>query len=232
MATAPFTIDESIPGDSDIVSQHPSNARTFRDVVESYLNTDHDFNTGHHAAVGLVEQGSDPSNVANTGFIYTKDDGGDTELYYEDDAGNVTKLTEDGTVASAIPSGTKMLFAQDTAPTGWTKVTTASLDESVLRLVTTTTVTTGGDDAFTTVFSSSKATESHTLTTDEIPSHTHTYERPNSPGSQSIGTGPNVPNVNTITSGVATGSTGGGSGHTHDITMDPKFQDVIMATKD
>lgn len=37
MATPPFNINETLPGDTDVVSQHPANARTFRDVVEDWL---------------------------------------------------------------------------------------------------------------------------------------------------------------------------------------------------
>lgn len=37
MASPPFNINQAIPGDTDVVSQHPSNARTFRDVTESWL---------------------------------------------------------------------------------------------------------------------------------------------------------------------------------------------------
>jgi len=44
--------------------------------------------------IRLRELVSDPTNVANKGFVYCKDDGsGNTELYYEDEGGNVTKLT-------------------------------------------------------------------------------------------------------------------------------------------
>jgi hypothetical protein len=46
-----------------------------------------------------------PTNAADTGFIYTKDDSGDTELYYMDAAGNEVKLTEDGAAAGSADSG-------------------------------------------------------------------------------------------------------------------------------
>lgn len=48
MASPPFTIDETIPADSDIVSQHPSGARTFRDVVESWHDFEHGAASGRH----------------------------------------------------------------------------------------------------------------------------------------------------------------------------------------
>ncbi len=48
MATPPFNPDETKPGDSDIVSQFPAVERTFRDIVEDWINFEHD-PTGHHA---------------------------------------------------------------------------------------------------------------------------------------------------------------------------------------
>jgi hypothetical protein len=47
-------------------------------------------------APGYLPEISDPTAVTNAGLIYTKDDGGDTELYYRDDSGNIVQLTRDG----------------------------------------------------------------------------------------------------------------------------------------
>lgn len=46
----------------------------------------------------LEEMAAAPGNVANAGWFYTKDDGGDTEAYYEDDGGAEAQLTEDGAI--------------------------------------------------------------------------------------------------------------------------------------
>jgi hypothetical protein len=43
-----------------------------------------------------LERGADPTNVANTGFTYTKDVGGITELFYIDSAGSVLQITTNG----------------------------------------------------------------------------------------------------------------------------------------
>jgi len=51
-----------------------------------------------------AEQAGDPANIANTGIIYTKDVAGVTELFYEDNAGNVTQITSGG-----IPPGVDSL---------------------------------------------------------------------------------------------------------------------------
>ena len=48
------------------------------------------------------EQAGDPANIADTGIIYTKDVAGVTELFYEDDAGNVTQITGGGTLTHSL----------------------------------------------------------------------------------------------------------------------------------
>ncbi len=48
MATPPFDILEAKPADADIVSQHPADERSMRDILESWMNIDHDSATGHH----------------------------------------------------------------------------------------------------------------------------------------------------------------------------------------
>jgi hypothetical protein len=97
-----------------------------------------------------------------------------------------------GAGISEFPSGTALLFQQTTAPTGWTKITTTN--DAGLRIVSGS-VTTGGTVGFTTAFASqavsgsvaatasttaggtnsSGAVSSTTLTTAQIPAHTHYY---------------------------------------------------------
>ena len=167
-------------------------------------------------------------------------------------AGNV--LTSNGTIwtsaaAAAFDAGTRMLFAQTTAPTGWTKDTT-NYNNFALR-VTTGAASTGGSVGFTTAFASQTpagsvsidtsglSAGSTTLTTAQIPSHTHTY----------VVTGGTVafPGPLFDTAGVSngnTGSTGGGNSHNHSISgsatgsftgtainLAVQYLDVITATK-
>lgn len=86
-----------------------------------------------------------------------------------------TTLTGAATLAGraidAFPSGTKMLFQQTAAPTGWTKDTTN--DNKALRVVSGT-AGTGGSIAFTTAFGSQNVGDT-ALTTSQIPSHNHTF---------------------------------------------------------
>lgn len=72
-------------------------------------------------------------------------------------------------LTTSFPSGTRMLFQQTTAPTGWTKDTTHN--NKALR-VTSGTAGTGGSSAFNTVFGIT-ATNNHTLTAAQMPSHSH-----------------------------------------------------------
>jgi hypothetical protein len=125
-------------------------------------------------------------------------------------------------------AGTKMVFNQTSAPTGWTKVT-GSGNDTALR-VTTGTVGTGGSVAFETAFAS-QTVSVHTLTTSEIPAHTHTvlhYEQDGG-GAEWTWAGPNASAPHTTT----TSSTGSGGSHGHgSINLDVSYVDVIIATKD
>ena len=133
-----------------------------------------------------------------------------------------------------LPTGTAMLFAQTSAPTGWTKSTTH--DNKALRVVSGS-ASSGGSVAFTTAFASQAVAGTvgnTTLTTAQIPAHTHDvyYGSPNA----GAGGGP-INQVSTSGSTAATASTGGGGSHTHTFTgtainLAVSYVDVIIATKD
>ncbi len=147
-------------------------------------------------------------------------------------------LTNNGTVvswANVFASGTAMLFAQTAAPTGWTKSVTH--DNKALRVVTGT-ASSGGTTNFTTVFASRTPSGTitggdTTLTTAQIPAHTHTL---NGNGTFAVQSGGGAYGT---TFGGNTGSEGGGGSHSHTSTfagtaMDfaVQYVDVIIATKD
>lgn len=125
----------------------------------------------------------------------------------------------------AFPSGTRLAFNQTAAPTGWTKDTTAALNDSIMRIVTGT-VGSGGSNAFST-FNSQTTVGATTLAESQIPSHTH-----------SGGAYTNTTNLSTTTKGTQrasvtpTGATGGGGSHNHTITTGIKYNDFIIASKD
>lgn len=85
---------------------------------------------------------------------------------------NGTSLIGSGdisTVQTIFPAGTKMLFIQSTAPTGWTKDTTHN--NKALRIVSGV-AGSGGTTAFTSVFAS------RSITIDNMPSHSHGVSDP------------------------------------------------------
>jgi len=138
-------------------------------------------------------------------------------------------ITGDGSgltgLGGGFPSGTRMAFQQTSAPTGWTKDTTAAINDSVLRLVTGT-PSSGGSTAFST-FNASTATGATTLSTAQMPSHTHNISGlvrswgGAAPG-YLTGNGANA----------VSGATGGGGSHTHSLATNIKYYDFIIASKD
>ena len=143
--------------------------------------------------------------------------------------------------ATAFESGTKAIFNQTAAPTGWSKVT-GSGDNHALRVVTGT-VGTGGSVNFTTAFASQAiaahtlSVSSHTLSGSEMPSHTHNYCL----RCQLIQSGGGGGWRSCNQCSTSTGACGGSGGHTHsmggsqthsNIDLAVKYVDIIIATKD
>ena len=166
---------------------------------------------------------STPANGAldignGTGFTRTTLTAG-TGIAITNGSGTITIATSGGG-GGAFPSGTVMLFVQTAAPTGWTKSTTH--DNKALRVVSGT-ASSGGSVAFTTAFAASLNAGNTTLSTAQMPAHTHTN------GSTDLvpaGGGCSLAGANTNT-----GSTGGGGSHNHTLpSFAVSYVDVIIAT--
>ena len=161
-----------------------------------------------------------------------------------------------------FPSGTKMVFYQASAPTGWTQDTAAALSDAAFRVTTGSGAGTGGADTFQTTFASSRtlntgaiavtgtiagSTGAHTLSTPEIPPHTHPIPgvAPAPPQTRSTN-GQQQSQTNATNQ---TGGTGGGGSHSHTLSatfsqgatadtaltmpgMNIKYANVIVAAKD
>lgn len=143
-----------------------------------------------------------------------------------------------GTVPDPIESGTKMMFVQTTAPTGWTKDTTHN--NKALRVVSGT-ASSGGSVAFTTAFASksvSGSVGSTSLSTAQLASHNHTSYYGLRVSSPPYTIQILTPNVNAkYHQATATSSTGSGNSHNHSfsgtaIDMEVQYVDTIIATKD
>ena len=144
----------------------------------------------------------------------------------------------------SIPSGAVMLFYQSAAPTGWTQVT--SLNDYSLRLVSGTGGTTGGTTAFSTVFSNQTPTinvsglsaGATTLSTAQIPSHTHTINLGTNGGGSYIHCNGNDGDASG--GSVQTVGAGGGGSHSHSlsgsatssaITLNVQYANIIICSK-
>jgi hypothetical protein len=150
-------------------------------------------------------------------------------------------------IAALLPSGTKLVFPQAAAPTGWTQITTNN--DCALRIVS---GTGGGSYTAGQSFSSAVASGSvdgHIITLGEMPYHTHSdaghaHQSPEGIASgygfvsgsvyvnqMMVSSGPPV----TTTTGYANLSyVGGGAAHSHTFTsaaLNIKYADAIIASK-
>lgn len=142
--------------------------------------------------------------------------------------------------ALGFPAGTKMLFAQTAAPTGWTKDTTHN--NKALRIVSGDAAS-GGSTPFTTVFAARSIARANlpnitlTGTTNNTGAHTHTVGR--GQGDTGRGTGSNS------AADLSSGTTSSNGAHSHTVETESingnvtqtamdfavQYVDVILATR-
>lgn len=158
-------------------------------------------------------------------------------------------------IPAAFPAGTAMLFVQAAAPTGWTLSTTHN--NKALRIVSSSGGGSGGSVAFTTAFANGNAGDT-TLSTNQIPSHTHPisqlYQTPNW-SSGNTGSGSTIGgSANYLGAGAFQNYTtpyanigqtwsyggsyqnwlgyiGGSGSHTHSLSLGVQYVDAIICTK-
>lgn len=134
-------------------------------------------------------------------------------------------VTSTGGGGTVIPAGTVMLFYQASAPTGFTQVTTQN--NKALRVVSGTGGGTGGSIDFTTAFAANTV-GSTTLTTAQMPSHTHTFSGSVFLDGSTYLSSFASTNPTTYTSS----STGGGGSHTHSFqSLAVQYIDIILCSK-
>lgn len=145
----------------------------------------------------------------------------------------------DSALAAYFPSGTKLLFQQTAAPTGWTKDTTH--DNKALRVVSGA-ASSGGSVAFTSAFTSQAVggtVGDTTLTTAQIPSHAHTqrvYASVKNGGNTPNSTAGGGTNAVNASGSLTTQAAGSGGAHSHSfsgssINLAVQYVDVIIASK-
>jgi len=230
----------NLPGVNSTGNQNTSgNAATATEVYQT-VNT-----SSNNYAVLFSDTGVSGSS-GNKGVQH------DSNTFWYNPGSNTLTVQNFSGSWNQLPSGTRMLFNQTNAPTGWTKDTSST--NRALRLVSGT-VGTGGANTFTGKLNSSVTTSGGnplalTLSTAQIPSHRHWVSRaPIDDNNQSQW------NTNTQEFGLMsdagsysasdqnrsvgrnTAYTGGGQAHDHGFTQ-PSFNlniaytDVMIAQKD
>lgn len=204
----------------------------------------------------LLANGRSTHPRAAISSVYTGEGGGFTGynlLITAQQIGDGLQISSDGTVSVErrveIPSGTRMLFQQTNAPTGWTKITAAEYNNAALRLVTGNVTNYTAGLAFSTAFATGRATTATagggsvgatTLTAAQMPKHKHSvthYVRRESGGDFSsllyAGTGPNRGTMTCAEAGGSGAHTHGFSGisHSHALNLNVKYIDFIVAQK-
>ena len=237
VTTSAQVTSKTYSGTADVggtLSYTADNIIVFMNGVQLKNGVDYTASNGSSVVLTTAGQLNDEINVLafksfTTADMVSKSSGGTF-------SGNVTfggTVTMQSANNQGFASGTKMLFQQTAAPTGWTKVT--SSNDVALRVVSGT-VGSGGSVAFETAFAS-QTVPTHTLALSEIPSHGHTlsiYQTAGGGGSttnrvSSAGSG----YYDSVTNMGGVGAAGGGGSHGHgSIDLDVQYVDVIIATKD
>lgn len=219
-----MTWDAAKPAGSQKIRLSDEEIRANWAALEDALARNHNFagtlggDAGEHTVVELQDQAGNPATPASVIGLYNNAD----KLYFRlASSGTVTEITQ------AIPSGTKMLFVQNSAPTSWTFVSENNDTVFINQSTEGNGATTGGSWTI-----SGVSVDGHTLTTSEMPAHTHTGSFSSSGGETAAGgSGASVK-----TSAHTTSSTGGGGSHTHNMTLGsswrPAWVGVISCTKD
>jgi hypothetical protein len=249
---------------SNVVGGAPAGLNTLNEIAAS-IGNDVDFNstmttalsgksaTGHtHTVAGVTDistyyytKTQTDTEIANLidSAPGTLDTLNELAAALGDDPNHVTTMTN--LINGLIPTGSVMMFYQAAAPTGWTQST--GHNDKALRVVSGAGGGSGGSTAFSTAWSNISHSHSngglsaaaHTLTTAEMPSHTHTLNifdgdggATNPPYTSSSGTGGGE---------WTSDSTGGGGSHTHTVsgstasesmTHAPHYVDVIICSRD
>lgn len=168
-----FTIS-SHPG--KLILSGPSNQNIEFDNASNKININSPVIFDNTEYIKLPEGSNLPNSGYNKGSI--RYNNVDNRLEYHNGSGWVKLGNLSDIGATVIPSGTRMLFYQNSLPSGWSAVT--GINDSLVRIVDSGGGSfTGGND-FSSVnnmfsYTITGTTDDHTLTINQIPLHGHPY---------------------------------------------------------
>jgi len=231
---------ESTPADADDASEGALRIRNTREAIRERIASDHymaiggtDADHGKHQVITFVDNAADPSNPSGNQRVIWNNAG---TVKIKDDSGNES-------IIGGFASGTKMLFKQSSAPTGWT-FTSEDNDRVLLN---TSTEAEGGDTGGSwTIDGWTFSVDGHTLTVAEMPAHDHSVMTAKTDETGSDAGEPNLAGYSDsrVQSGPSSAdssaieNTGGGGSHTHGFTSShdgswrPAYAKVITCSKD
>lgn len=219
-----MVFNKNLPQGTDKVNASDDYIReNWRALEEDIIGQQHTFSTGAHilGETSVLKVDTLANLATGTGVIGAISFASDTELLYRDTGSALSAITKE-----AFPSGTKMYFYQNTAPTGWTY--SSGVTDAVLAVK-------GGSQAYNANGGTEAGTwtqPDHTLTTSEIPSHTHSQVCDSrGAGSNFYGAYSGAPAA-FMYNPYNTGSAGGGNAHNHGTTYRPAAAIGIICEKD
>ena len=233
--------DNTDPANTDEAKYGAQEIREFKEDVKERLETLVEDIDDDPLGLAIPEVGADLAAVANKVRLYVKDVGGESTPY-------IRTSTAIYAPVYFVTGGTvKLPFYLDTAPLGWTIEDT--LDDKLVFITKGSAAggeTGGGEHSGGSWTISGGAAASHTLTSGEIPSHTHVLAKDGSSisdldvdeyvtrwsasGQYALKGTTDAPDVGKVA------ATGGGGGHTHTMSHDgtwrPSAYCHIICSKD
>lgn len=224
MSIPTVALSEATPAGSDQIALGDNRIREYKTQNREILEVDHTYpssgqsaDAGTHKKCSFIEQADLGTGAVGKTLLGSQTVGGKGELVYSDEDDNDIQITK----AGVLKPSTSTVLADWSAimglvyPIGVVVTLGVSTNPATLFGVGTWTAIAGkvivGIDAGQTEFDTLDETggeKTHTLTTDEMPAHTHTYLH----NGNTVGGSPGGDGTQTLDS-TATSSTGGGSAH-------------------
>lgn len=119
--------EESYKGSVTKVNQIDNYHQDLKTQIREVIGVDHKMESsgqgstwGYHTTIHFIEASASPGAVEDIGQLYTKNDGGDTELYFVGYNNSEIQITKDGKLNNSALSGVAILSQDETVTGFWT----------------------------------------------------------------------------------------------------------------